>query len=237
MSWLEEPLVGFDTETTGVDVYEDRIVTASLVWVTPSGVADSRQWLINPGIPIPAAATEVHGITTEMAQAEGTEPRIALEEITAALAETLSRGTPIVAFNASYDLTLLEVENARHGIATLESRLAGDIWPILDPLVMDKHVDRFRRGKRWLTTVAEHYGVGLMDAHDAQADALAAAQLVPKILAAYPDLSVMSPLELHDAQIRWRADQQTSLIEYFKRVGNERAAASVSTSWPLDHVV
>lgn len=234
MNWLDGPLVGFDTETTGVNVHRDRIVTASMVWVDSGGVGESRQWLIDPGVEIPAAATNVHGITNEQAQREGAEPAQALEEITSSLALILDKGIPVVAFNASYDLSILEVENMRHGVPTLASRLENDIAPILDPLVMDKHVDRFRRGKRWLTTVAEHYGVGLVDAHDAQADARAAAELVPKILARFPDLAIMSPMELHQSQICWRHEQQTSLKEYFQRNGNDQAAASVSTAWPLE---
>ncbi|NUQ88686.1 MAG: 3'-5' exonuclease, partial [Glycomyces artemisiae] len=56
--WFEGPLLGFDTETTGVSVEQDRIVQAALV--TGTG---STTWLIDPGVTIPPGATRVHGIT------------------------------------------------------------------------------------------------------------------------------------------------------------------------------
>ncbi len=37
MGWVDQPMVGFDTETTGVDVDRDRIVTAALVRRTRGG--------------------------------------------------------------------------------------------------------------------------------------------------------------------------------------------------------
>ena len=73
MTWLENPMVGFDTETTGISTTNDRIVTAALITRTGSDVA-LRTWLIDPGVPIPAAASAVHGITTEYARREWLSP-------------------------------------------------------------------------------------------------------------------------------------------------------------------
>lgn len=234
MKWHAEPLLGFDTETTGVDVWNDRIVSACLIEVDAQGATVAHDWLINPGVPIPDGAEAVHGISTERAQREGRPPAEVLEEITAHLAAWMGRGRPVVVFNASFDLTILEVENARHGVPSLASRLDDQIAPVLDPLVIDKHVDAFRKGKRLLTIVAGHYGVDLGKAHDAQADALAAAALIPKIFAKYPDLTDFSPDELHDAQVRWRHEQQSNLADYFARVGKPEVAASLSSAWPIE---
>jgi len=62
---LEKPLIVFDLETTGVDTDRDRIVEIAAVKVLPDGSRESRRRLVNPGIPIPAGATAVHGITDE----------------------------------------------------------------------------------------------------------------------------------------------------------------------------
>ena len=70
MSWHEGTLYGFDVESTGVDVFTDRIVTATVVKIEGGQLADQRSWLVDPGISIPEAATKVHGITTERARAE-----------------------------------------------------------------------------------------------------------------------------------------------------------------------
>ena len=75
MSWIDDPWMGFDTETTGVRALKDRLVTAALVLRIDgasyrSGVSAPDQvatWLTDPGVEIPEQATAVHGITTEQA--------------------------------------------------------------------------------------------------------------------------------------------------------------------------
>lgn len=70
--WYEGPLAAFDTETTGVDVEQDRIVSAALiVQECAGGRVRTTRWLVNPGIPVPAGATEVHGLTDEHLQRHG----------------------------------------------------------------------------------------------------------------------------------------------------------------------
>ncbi len=59
----------FDTETTGVDVEIDRIVSAALVVQDAPGLRPRvTRWLVNPGVPVPEAATAVHGLTQEHVQ-------------------------------------------------------------------------------------------------------------------------------------------------------------------------
>src|SRR5690606_9444921 len=83
----------------------------------------------------------------------------------------------ITVFNAPYDLSLLHREALRHGLEPLAAPS-----PVIDPLVIDKAVDRYRRGKRTLEVSAEHYGVDLLDAHDAGADAIAAGRVAQAIV-------------------------------------------------------
>ena len=61
------PLLGFDTETTGVDVYTDRIVSCNLTYDFPNHPEYNRSdnFLINPGVDIPVEASDVHGLTKE----------------------------------------------------------------------------------------------------------------------------------------------------------------------------
>ncbi|MCB2176227.1 MAG: DNA polymerase III subunit epsilon [Actinomycetales bacterium] len=217
MGWVDQPMVGFDTETTGVDVDRDRIVTAALVRRTPGGTQVSR-WLIDPGVEIPAAATAVHGITTEHARAHGCAPREALDEIAAELAAAVTRAEPVVAFNASYDLTLLDAELRRHGLPTLPERLGHPVRAVLDPLVLDRHLDRYRRGKRRLGDVCAHYGVAADGLHSADADVVATLDVLTAMARAFPQLADTEPDALHDSQVlahrrwaesfnAWRADQ------------------------------
>ena len=62
---LDRPLVFFDIETTGLDVKNDRIVELALIKVTPQGDVIERVRRFNPGVPIPAEVTAIHGITDE----------------------------------------------------------------------------------------------------------------------------------------------------------------------------
>ena len=59
---LQRPLVFFDLETTGVDIATARIVQIALHRMEPDGSSMEYEQLVNPGIPIPPGATQVHGI-------------------------------------------------------------------------------------------------------------------------------------------------------------------------------
>lgn len=201
MSWLQGPMVGFDTETTGVNPRADRIVTAAII-VREGGKTTQRTWLIDPGVEIPERATAVHGITTEQARAEGAVPGVALEEIATTLADALAHGIPVVGFNVQYDITILESELERHGLRTLRERLGGAIRPIVDPLVLDRHLDRYRKGPRKLIDMCNTYAVPVVadDLHAADADVLATLDLVAAIAAAYPAIGDVTLDSLHDQQ-------------------------------------
>ncbi|MDE5549925.1 MAG: 3'-5' exonuclease, partial [Bacteroidaceae bacterium] len=59
---LQNPLIFFDLETTGVDVAKDRIVELCYIKVFPNGNEESKSMRINPCMPIPPKSSEVHGI-------------------------------------------------------------------------------------------------------------------------------------------------------------------------------
>lgn len=59
---LKRPLAFFDLETTGINLVHDRIVEISIVKALPDGSTEVKTRKINPGIPIPAEASAVHGI-------------------------------------------------------------------------------------------------------------------------------------------------------------------------------
>jgi DNA polymerase III subunit epsilon len=62
---LDRPLAVLDLETTGIDTANDRIIEISILRVMPDGTHDHRTRRCNPGVPIPAGATAVHGIKDE----------------------------------------------------------------------------------------------------------------------------------------------------------------------------
>lgn len=220
-SWTDS-LAAFDLETTGVDVRTSKIVSAAVVRLDSSGeVVARRDWLVDPGEPIPAQATAVHGITTERAQAEGMPARLAVAEIIDALREVFQAGIGLVVYNAPYDLSLLAWEAKRHGLVDFPAPA-----PIIDPIIIDKQVDRYRKGKRTLDLTAAHYGVPLVVAHDAAADAIAAAQVALAIGKRYGNALPTTAQELHAAQLGWAAAQQADFAAYMRR--------QVDPSWVSD---
>ncbi|MFC9592441.1 3'-5' exonuclease [Streptomyces sp. NPDC056944] len=233
MAWHGDTLVGFDLETTGTEPLEARIVTASIVEVDGRGqVVRRRDWLADPGIRIPEQASAIHGISTERAAAEGRPVREVADEIARTLAAYWEDGVPVVAYNASFDLTLLAAELRRHGLPSLEERLGGTaIGPVVDPYTIDRAVDRYRRGKRTLEAVCGEYGVVLEAAHQAAADALAAVRVAVAIAERHPGVAVLDPAELHERQIGWYRAWAENFQDFLRRKGD--AEAVVDSTWPL----
>lgn len=240
-------MVAFDVETTGVDVENDRIVTVAITDVRAGDAPRTWTAIADPGIEIPTEAAEIHGFTTERARAEGAPAR----EVVAATLTTLRNSVliaPLVIFNARFDLTVLDREARRHGLEPL----VGGV--VIDPLVIDKHLDRYRKGSRKLDAICEAYGAKLDGAHDAGADSLAAARAA-WVLGAKgrvirrawnPEMyRERAALErewedvrydigrLHDAQQRWAMAEAVRLAEYFELQGQDEDAAGVRVEWPV----
>jgi DNA polymerase-3 subunit epsilon len=235
MSWMDARWCAFDVESTGVDVTTCRFVSAAVIHVGAVEPKDPKTWIVNPGVPIPAGATEVHKITDEMVTKSGTPASTAIDEIAGSLAAALDRAEVLVAFNGAFDLSMLHCECRRYGLPTVAERLGRPIAPVLDPHVIDKAVDKYRKGKRTLTAVCEHYEVPLgADAHASDADALATARLMYKLGARYPQLTRMGVDELHAAQVGWRSEQNASLQGHFDRKRQDGEPREVvETGWPL----
>jgi DNA polymerase-3 subunit epsilon len=200
MSWIDGPLLGFDTETTGVDVDSDRIVTAALVRRDATGT-HVRTWLLDPGVAIPAGATAIHGITTEHARAHGEPAALALDEIAVVIAGAIEAGVPVVAFNASFDLSILAADLRRHGLATVSERLGRAVVPVIDPLVLDRSEDRYRPGKRKLVDLCGLYQIadgGRL--HTADVDVIATLDVLSAIVEKYPHLGALELARLHAYQ-------------------------------------
>ncbi|WP_055529126.1 3'-5' exonuclease [Streptomyces graminilatus] len=232
MGWHHELLIGFDLETTGTDPSEARIVTGAVIEVRGGEPLGRREWLADPGMEIPADAVAVHGITNERATSEGRPA----DQVADAMADVLTTywktGVPVVAYNANFDLTLLSAELRRHGLPSLWERLGGlDPAPVIDPYTIDRSVDRYRRGKRNLEAVCGEYGVPLDAAHDASADALAAARLACAIADRHPKVAELAPVELHRRQIEWYAEWAADFQSFLRRKGEVDAV--VDGTWPV----
>lgn len=223
--WIDRIAV-FDLETTGVNVELDRVVSAHVGELDSNGaVLRHSDWLVDPGVPIPDAAAAVHGISTERAQAEGQNPAEAVAEIVASLRQFSSEGLAIVAYNAPYDFTLLDREARRYGVDPFVPEF------VIDPLVLDKAVDKYRRGKRTLTVACEVYGVILDGAHDASADAIAAGRVAQSLVRQKSELAELSPEQLVARQQAWQREQAESFADWKRRNGSPDFIADIG--WPV----
>lgn len=222
--WHQAPLCAWDTETTSAQPEEARIVTSTFVRIVGSQV-ETKTWLFDPGVEIPAEAAAIHGVTTERARAEGTDPAEGIVEIADELCEAWGRGEPVVVMNAPFDFTILDREMRRfhgHGI-----EIPG---VVIDPMVIDRALDPYRRGKRTLTDLCAHYGVRIDGAHDATADALAAARVAYRLAQKWPEHLTRTE-DLNDLQTGWRDAWAVNFIDYLRKQG--KPTDDVSGAWPI----
>lgn len=171
---LKRPLVIFDLETTGINTTHDRIVEMCLLKVFPDGMEELRTLRFNPGIPIPAQATAVHGISdADVADM----PRFG--EMAAELNQYLAY-CDFGGFNSNkFDFPMLVEEFYRAGIDfEVEKRHFIDAQRIF-------HLKEPRN----LTAAFRFYCDGdLTNAHSAEADTVATWQILKAQLERYTDL-------------------------------------------------
>lgn len=223
-TWPDRPICAFDLETTGCDPLDARIVSACVAVIDGPHI-ESRTWLLDPEIPIPDETSLIHGITTEYAHAHGQRYETGYREIREALDEAWTRDYVVVAFNACFDLTIMNAEGIRIGLPDLVTGL------VVDPYVIDREKDRSRKGKRTLQAVCAHYGVPLEDPHEAEADALAAAHLARALARRYPDLV---ELDIMANQADWHGEHQRDFADHLLRQG--RDVSGINEQWPIRRV-
>ena len=199
--WTSGEVLALDFETTGIDRFDDVPVSYALVSVVDGVVVRSWSGLIDPGRPIPAAATAVHGITTERARAEGMPLGEGIALVADAVVAAGRRGTPVAGMKLDFDLTLLETQAALWCGRGLTAR--GWRGPVLDVGVIDRHCDPQRHGRRTLVDLCCHYGIAFENAHDASADAIASAQVLFALAEHFDDVRDADLNRLHADQILW----------------------------------
>ncbi len=98
--------------------------------------------------------------------------------------------------------------------------------------MIDKSVDRYRKGKRTLEVTAALYSVPLDDAHDAGSDAIAAGRVALALLRAFPEELDIPLIDLHGRQEIWYAEHAGRFQDYIRSVkGDETYVAD--TAWPI----
>lgn len=183
---LVRPLVFLDFETTGLDTQKDRIVELAFLKLAPDGSRQSLVERVNPGIQVSKQAAKVTGIHTHDACGLFWGPP--LRKIGDRLTAFLD-GCDLAGFNQiRFDVPLWLAECARHGIEfDVRGRHQVDVKVLFN--AKETGWDRFLMGPRNLAAAVRHYcGRELEDAHSAEADCLATAEVLLAQLERHPDL-------------------------------------------------
>ena len=171
---LTRPICFFDLETTGIDVVKDRIVEISIFKVFPNGNKESKTWLVNPTIPIPAFATAVHGITNEKVANEPTFKELASQ------VHAMIKDSDLAGFNSDrFDIPLLAEELLRSEVDfDMKNRVSVDVQTIFH-----------KKEERTLSAAYKFYcNQSLENAHSAEADTMATYEILKAQLDRYGDL-------------------------------------------------
>lgn len=171
---LNKPICFFDLETTGVNVATDRIVEISILKVWPNGNKESVTWRVNPEQPIPAQATEIHGINDEMVANEPNFKSLAPKVV------HMIKDSDLAGFNSNrFDIPLLAEELLRADMdLDLRKHASVDVQTIFHKME-----------KRTLTAAYKFYcGKDLEQAHSAEADTQATYEVLQAQLKRYPEL-------------------------------------------------
>jgi DNA polymerase III subunit epsilon len=174
MLQLKKPLAFIDLETTGINLGTDRIVEIAIVKILTDGTKSIKRKLINPGMPIPEGASDVHGITDEMVKDAPVFKQVAQE-----LKQMLD-GCDLAGYNSNrFDIPLLMEEFLRAEVDfDMKNRKLLDVQNIFHKME-----------PRTLSAAYKFYcSKNLEGAHGAEVDATATYEILEAQIERYPEL-------------------------------------------------
>lgn len=174
MLQLTKPLAFIDIEATGSNVAIDRIVEIAIIKQLPDGSRTIKRKLLNPQIPIPQVVCDIHGITDEMVK-DAPSFKQAAHEI-----KQFLDGCDLSCYNAyRLDIPMLIEEFIRAGVEfEMKNRKLVDVQKIFHQME-----------QRTLAAAYKFYcNKSLDNAHSAEVDAAATAEILNAQLEKYPQL-------------------------------------------------
>ena len=179
---LQRHFVAVDLETTGLDARRDAIVAAAVVPFIDAAPAEGLVTLVNPGRPIPASASAIHGITDPMVAAAPPVDAV-LPALAAAWGDAV-----LVGHGVAFDLAVLTRERRARGMAAITN-------VSLDTMLLAAALNR-----QWedvsLDAVAGRLGIPIVGRHTARGDAVAAGQILLALLPALAGRGLRTVLEM-----------------------------------------
>tara|TARA_R100001369_G_scaffold54287_1_gene81167 strand:- start:196 stop:972 length:777 start_codon:yes stop_codon:yes gene_type:complete len=171
---LNKPICFFDLETTGINISKDRIVEISILKVYPDGKEDTKTWVVNPEMPIPAEVTVIHGISDADVAGKPTFKELSKE------IHNMIKDSDLGGFNSNrFDIPLLAEELLRADIDfDMKNNQSVDVQTIFHKME-----------QRTLSAAYKFYcDKNLDDAHSAEADTKATYEVLKAQLDRYEDL-------------------------------------------------
>ena len=144
-----------DVETTGLSPRTSRVCEVALVAFQGNCRVGHFSSLVNPGLPIPPETSKIHGITDDMVRNSPAFPALAPRLI------ALLEGSVIVAHNAEFDLSFIEMEFSRAGLKLPE-------LPVIDTLYIARRLGTFSNNR--LGTIAKELDISAENWHRALSD-------------------------------------------------------------------
>lgn len=180
---LNRPLAFIDLETTGINISTDRIVEVSILKVLADNKQEIKTLRINPTIPIPIFVSKIHGIYDKDVIDAPTFLQVAND------LEQFLQGCDLAGYNCNYfDIPLLMEEFLRAGVD----------FDMKDRKMVDVQGIFHKKEERTLSAAYKFYcGKSLENAHSAEADITATAEILEAQLEKYPDLKTDVP-SLHN---------------------------------------
>ena len=171
---LTKPICFFDLETTGINISKDRVVEISILKVFPDGKEETKTWLVNPEMKIPAEVIAIHGISDDDVKNEPTFKELSKEIY------NMIKDSDLGGFNSNrFDIPLLAEELLRSDIDfDMKNSVSIDVQTIFHKME-----------QRTLSAAYKFYcDKNLDDAHSAEADTKATYHVLKAQLERYEEL-------------------------------------------------
>lgn len=171
---LTRPIAFIDLETTGVNISNDRIVEIAIVKILPDGTRQVKRKLINPLIPIPSGASDVHGITDDMVKDAPSFKQVANE------IKQFMDNCDMGGYNSNrFDVPMLIEEFLRAGVSfSVDGRKLVDVQKVFHMME-----------QRTLGAAYKFYCNKVLDgAHSAEVDATATWEVLEAQIERYPQI-------------------------------------------------
>ncbi|WP_439505664.1 exonuclease domain-containing protein [Sediminibacterium sp.] len=171
---LTRPIAFIDLETTGVNISNDRIVEIAIIKILPDGTRQVKRKLINPLIPIPTGASDVHGITDDMVKDAPSFKQVANE------IKQFMDNCDMGGYNSNrFDVPMLIEEFLRAGVSfSVDGRKLVDVQKVFHMME-----------QRTLGAAYKFYCNKVLDgAHSAEVDATATWEVLEAQIERYPQI-------------------------------------------------